>query len=243
LKGHHSELEILKLAILDNRSHRLLNVVEQARGISKLSLHLPQKSRLRALSSILGFPENERVLEKLEILSELPEAIQAGVLEETISFEAAVGLGRFSSDDALSLFDLFKQLKLSQNKQKEVITFVAEIAIREGVQPREVVQSREITRALDHPDLNRNEKGLRIRSMLKRRRFPALVDAEERFARELKALRLDEHIRITGPPHFEGGPVTLRMTFEDEQAFARRCETLESMAKNPALKRLLNPFD
>jgi hypothetical protein len=142
----------------------------------------------------------------------------------------------------LSFLDLFRQLKLSQNKQKEAIAFVAEIAIREGVGAREVLESREIKRVLEHPDLNRNEKGSQIRGLLKRRRFPTLAEAEGRFAQDLKALKLDEHIHMTGPSHFEGGPITLRMTFKDEKAFSERRKTLERIAKNPALKRLLDPF-
>lgn len=243
LKGDFSDLGVLKLAILDNRSHRQLNVVEQAQGIRKLSPHLPQKGRLEMLSSILGFPENQKVFEKLKTLSGLPEAIQAGVVEEIVPFEAAVDLSQFSSDDALSFYSLFKRLKLSQNKQKEVITFVAEIAIREGVQPGDVLQYREIRAVLDHSDLNRNEKGSQIRAFLKRRRFPALGEAEEKFTEELKALKLDEHIHMTGPPNFEGGPFTLRVTFKNEEGFSERRKTLDKMAKNPALKRLLKPFD
>jgi hypothetical protein len=195
------------------------------------------------LSSILGFPENQKVYEKLKTLSNLPEAVQAGVLGEIVSFEAAVDLSRFPNDDALCFLDLFKQLKFSQNKQKEVITFVAEIAIREAVPPGEVVQSKEIGAALDHPGLNRNEKGSQIRAILKRRRFPVLVEAEGKFAEDIKALKLDEYIHMTGPPHFEGGPITLRMTFKDEKAFAERRKTLERIAKNPALRRILKPFD
>jgi hypothetical protein len=120
---------------------------------------------------------------------------------------------------------------------------VAEIAIKEGVEAREVLESREIRGILDHPDLNRNEKASQIRAFLKGRRFPTLVEAEGRFAKDLKALKLDEHIHVTGPSHFEGGPITLRMTFKDEKGFSERRKTLERIAKNPALKRLLDPFD
>ena len=72
--------------------------------------------------------------------------------------------------------------------------------------------------------------------------FIGLV-AEGKFVEDVKALKLDEHIHMTGPPHFEGGPITLRMTFKDDKAFAKRRKTLERIAKNPALKRLLEPFD
>jgi ParB family chromosome partitioning protein len=99
LKGTPAELDALKLAILDNRSYRQLNVVEQARGIQKVSSRLPKDNRLQMLSSLLGFPENQKVFKKLEALSRLPGAIQEGVTDEIISFEAAVNLTEFSHED------------------------------------------------------------------------------------------------------------------------------------------------
>jgi len=59
LIGSPTELDLLKLAILDNRSHRQLSVVEQAHGIQKLSPHVPRRNRLQILSSLLGFPQNQ----------------------------------------------------------------------------------------------------------------------------------------------------------------------------------------
>lgn len=242
MKGTPTELDALKLAIMDNRSHRQLNVVEQARGIQKLSSQRSKGNRLKMLSSWLGFPENQKVFEKLEALSRLPRPIQASVTDDIVSFEAAVDLSGFSDKDALLFLELFKVLKLSQNKQREVIRFVQEIAILEELGPGEVLQADEIRTILGRPDLNRNEKGSQIRTYLKRCRFPALVKTEERFSKELKALKLDEHIRITAPPYFEGGLHALRMTFKSVKDFEERRKTLDAVAKNPALRRLLAPF-
>jgi ParB/RepB/Spo0J family partition protein len=243
LKGSPSELDTLKLAILDNRSHRKLNVVEQARGIQKLSLHLPSRNRLRMLSSLLGFPQNQKVFKKIDALSRLPEVIQAGVIDEIVSFEAAVDLSGLSHEEALSFFELFRVLKLSQNKQREVITLVQEIAIRENLKPVEVLQSKEVRAILDRAELNRNEKSAKVRACLKRRRFPTLAKTEERYSKELKALKLNEHIHMTAPTFFEGGTHTLRMTFKSTKDFDERCKTLDAIAKNPALKKLLEPFE
>jgi hypothetical protein len=242
LKEGSTEIDSFKLAILDNRSHRQLNVVEQAQGIQKLSCHLLSRNRLQMLSSLLGFPENKRVLEKIEALSRLPGVIHSGVMDEIVSFEAAVDLSEFSHEDALSLFERLKVLKLSQNKQREIIALVQEIAIREDIQPREVLESKEIRTILDRPELNRNEKGSKVRAYLKRRRFPALTIAEERFSRELRALKLNEDFHMTAPAYFEGGPYTLRMTFKTVRDFDERLKALDAVAKKPALKRLLQPF-
>ena len=239
LLGDLSMLELLELAILDNRSHRPLNVVEQARGIDKLSPLIGPAKRLQVLAGLLGFPANKRVFEKVRGLVALPEVIQAAVGDETISFEAAVHLCKFSPGDALGLFDLLEGLKLSQNKQIEIITLVQEIAMREDIRIKEVLQSEDMgTTILDRPDLNRNEKGSLLRAYLRRRRFPAVVQAEEEFSRTLKALRLHKGVSITPPPYFEGGPYTLRMTFKDENDFSKCRKTLDAVAKNPALKRL-----
>ena len=81
-----------------------------------------------------------------------------------------------------------------------------------------------------------------LRAYLRRRRFPVLARAEEKFAREVGTLNLDEHIHITPPPSFEGGPYTLRMTFSSPEDFDERLKALHAMGENPALKRLLNPF-
>lgn len=243
IKGSPPELDTLKLAILDNRSHRELNVVEQARGIQKLSPHLPSRNRLQMLSSLLGFPQSQKVFKKIDALSLLPEVIQSSIIDEIVSFEAAVDLSRFSHEDALSFFELFRVLKLSQNKQREVITLVQEIAIRENLKPVEVLQSKEVRAILDRPELNRNEKGAKVRACLKRCRFPTLAKTEERFSKEVKALKLNEHIHITAPSYFEGGPHTLRMTFKSMKDFEEHRKTLDAMAKNPAFKRLLEPFE
>lgn len=235
-----SELDLLRLAILDNRSHRSLNVIEQARGIRKLGPHLPSKGRLKVLASLLGFPPNKKVFEKIRALDGLPEAIQAGVLDETISFEAAAHLASLSHGDTLCFFDLLKGLKFSQNKEIEMITLIREIAIREDLQVEDVIKCREIRTILDRPDLNRNEKGARLRAYVKGRRFPKLTKAEADFSDALKALKLNRDISITPPPYFEGGLYTLRMTFKNVDDFDRRCKILDAIAGNPALKRLLD---
>lgn len=240
IKKELSELDLLKLAISDNRSHQSLNVIEQARGLQRLSPHLPSKGRLETLASLLGFPPNDKVFAKINALNRLPEAIQVGVLDGTLSFEAAAHLAFFPHGDALCFFDLLKGFRLSQSKQVEIITFFYEVAMREDLLLEDILQSREIRTITDRSDLNRNEKGAALRAYLKRRRFPTLTKVEAEFSDALRALRLSKEITITPPPYFEGGPYTLRMTFQDMDDFDRHCRTLRSIAKNPALKRVLD---
>jgi ParB/RepB/Spo0J family partition protein len=242
LVGDLSELHVLKLAILDNRSHGPLNVVEQARGIQKLSSYIPANNRLEVLASLLGFPPNRKVFQKISALGRLPEVVLAGLLNETISFEAGADLSCLSREEALAFLDVFEELKLSQNKQREIIRLVREIAAREDLQALHVLQGGDIKAVVEAPELNRNQKGSMLRAYLKRRRFPTLVKAEERFLRDLKALKLNEDVHITPPPYFEGDRYTLRMTFKNLEDFHKVRQTLNAMAKSPALKRLLERY-
>lgn len=238
LAGDFSERELLNLAILDNRSHRPLNVVEQARAIQKLSVHT-RWNRLETLSVLLGFPPNKKVFRKINALGRLPEEIQMGLVNHTISFEAAVDLSGFPCEDAISFFDLLKELKLSQNKQKEIISLVREIAVREDVRLSEVLGSEEVRRIMGRCEFNRNEKGSRIRAYFRRRRFPTLAKTEDRFQKELKALKLNEHFHITPPAYFEGATYVLRVTFKSVKDLEDRLQSLHALTRHPAMKRLL----
>jgi hypothetical protein len=243
LAGDFSELDLLKLAILDNRSHRPLNVIEQARGIQKLSPHIPAKKRLEVSSSLLGFPSNRKVYQKISALGRLPKVVQAGLLDETLSFEAGADLSSLFPEEALAFFDVLRGLKLSQNKQREIIRLVQEISAREDLQSAEILQCKDIRAIVDSPELNRNEKGALLRAYLRMRRFPTVVKTEERFLKELKALKLNnEYIHITPPPHFEGNSYTLRMTFRNLKDFDKGLQALNATGRNPALKRLLNGY-
>ena len=136
-----------------------------------------------------------------------------------------------------------KGFKLSQNKQKEIITLVEEIGIREDLRPLDILESKEIRAILDSHRLNQNEKGSMVRACLKRRRFPTLANAQEKFLRELKALKLDEHMHITAPAYFEGGLYTLRMTFKSLKDLRDRRQSLDALVKDPAMKRVLKPYE
>jgi len=236
-----SEFELLRLAILDNRSHRPLNVVEQARGVHKLNPHIPVKDRLDIVAPLLGFAPNPKVYSKISALGRLPNVVLAALLRGALSLEAGADLSQLSPQEAMAFFEVLGRLKLSQNKQTEIIRLTQEIAMREDLRSVQILQSADLRAILDSHELNRNEKGALLRAYLKRRRFPVLAEAEERFLKKLNALKLNENIQISPPPYFEGDAYTLRMTFKNIEDFDKGRETLNAMARNPALKRLLEP--
>lgn len=235
-----SDGRLMELAVSDNRSHRDLNVIEQAEGIRKLTA-LGGPTDLDTLSALLGFPANEKVFRKIKAVASLPTGVQDGLLRGSISFEAAVHLIAFSPDEITAFFDLLAPLKLSQNKEKEVIEMVGEIAKREEIAITDVIEGSELQKVIRKNDVNRNEKAKYIREYLKKRRFPNLVKAETAFHEAVRSLKLPKTFRVNPPANFEGPCYSLCMTFRDLKELEQCQEDLEGLLDHPGIKGLFGP--
>jgi len=134
---------------------------------------------------------------------------------------------------------LFRQLKTSLNKQREIVTLVAEIARREGIDPRHVLAEDRLSRMLDAQDLDRNQKTQRIRRLLRQRRFPALVAAEDKFHALRQRLKLGDNLQLAPPRDFEGTRFTLTLNFESLEEVGRLRVKLDELVDHPDFKTLL----
>lgn len=234
-----SDLECLKIAISDNLSHRLFNLIEQSRGIAKLASLLPQKNRFKAICLLLNIPVNQKVFQKIKGLITLPAPIQKGILQGELSFEGAVALFPFEPLEQVGFFELFKGLNLSQSKECELITCIDEIARREVIAPIEVITSKQIRAIMDDKGRNRPEKTRKVRDYLKRRRFPTLTKAEDRFLVNLKSLKLGNSIQLSAPPYFEGTSYTVRLSFKTLEELKQQLEVLGKAAEKPAFQKII----
>jgi ParB-like chromosome segregation protein Spo0J len=239
LQGQHTLSDLLQIAIWDNRSHRTLNVVEQARGIRALDHPIPHARSVEFFSTLLGFPPNKKVFQKIERIGWLPKAIQAGLIEAKISIEAAVSLGELASEDAILIYRLLANLKMSQNKEKEVVMLIGEIAAMEELKISDVLYQLDIPAIMENENFNRNEKGAKIRRKLKQRRFPAVYEAEMQFKKTLKELRLDSTMHISPPPFFEGQSYGLHFNFENLNDLHDCQKRLDALIANPTTEKLL----
>ncbi|MBW2646774.1 MAG: ParB N-terminal domain-containing protein [Deltaproteobacteria bacterium] len=234
-----SDLDCLKIAISDNRSHRALNLIEQSRGIEQLTPHLPEQNRFKTICQLLDIPLNQKVFQKIAGLSTLPKPIQKGILQGELSLEGAVALFPFEPLEQVAFFELFKGLNLSQSKECELITLVDEIARREAVSPIDVITSDPIRNIMAEKERNRPEKTREVRAFLKSRRFPALSEAEDRFFANLKRLNLGNSTQLSPPPSFEGTTYTVRISFKSQKELKQQLEALGKTAAQPAFQKII----
>lgn len=234
-----ADVDCLKLAISDNRSHRSLNLIEQSRGIVKLTPLLPEEDRFKTTCLLLNIPLNQKVFQKIKGLSTLPDAVQNGILQGELSLEGAVALFPFGPLEQIAFFELFKGLNLSQSKECELITLIDEIARHEAVSPIEVIESEPILEIMGEKGRNRSEKTRKVRACLKHMRFPAVMEAEDHFFANLKRLKLGNSIQLSPPPYFEGTTYKLHFSFKSLEELKQQLEVLTKSAKKPAFRRIM----
>jgi hypothetical protein len=233
------DVDCLTLAISDNRSHRSLNLIEQSRGIVKLSHLLPEENRFKTICSLLDLPLNQKVFQKIKGLSRLPATVQNGILQGELSFEGAVALLPFEPSEQIAFFELFKGLNLSQSKECELITLIDEIAGHKAVSLIEIIKSKPILEIMDVKNRNRSDKTRNVRAYLKRMRFPALTEAEDRFIAHLKHLRLGNSIQLSPPPYFEGSTYKLHFSFKSLEELQQQLEFLAKSAEKPTFCKIM----
>jgi hypothetical protein len=111
---------------------------------------------------------------------------------------------------AEALLGLATVLRIGENHFRDVLDWLEEIALRDGVDAQAVL-SGEIAGVLDDPRLGRNDKLKRVKEGLRRLRYPRLAQAEEEIQRRIRELKLSPGIQISAPLGLEGGALTVQL--------------------------------
>jgi len=238
-----SPLKCLRFAISDNAFHRPLNLIETSRALHKLSTHLNTDKRLKESASSLGLPSNPSVIKKIKDLCLLPDDIQSAIIADTISLSMALDLKQLTPQCALAFAQLFSELKLSLNKQREILILVKEIARRESVSKQMVLKDRQLQDIIFDQNLDRSQKTRELRSYLRQRRFPQIVKAEAIFGYRRKQLNLGNDIKLIPPKDFEGTTYTINMSFSSIAQLKALHSKLYRMIQHPGLKKIIEHKD
>lgn len=151
----------------------------------------------------------------------------------------ALELGRFKQEAGESFAKLFEILKLSLNKQREILTLVKEISLREDISILKVLENNVLQEILTNEDLDRNQRIRKIRNYLKQRRFPVITTAEKEFEKQLKKLKLGSQTKLIPPDNFEGTTYILKFSFTNLIELKDRKATLDALIQNPCLEKIL----
>jgi len=234
------QLDRAKVAISENSFQRVLNLIETSRALNLLSRFPEETDRLSKNASTLALPGNPKMIDTVMQLSLLPSCIQSAVITDTIGLTVALHLGKLEVAAAEILVNIFKKLKLSLNKQRELILLSEEISHREDKSLLEVLNGPPIERMMNDTDMDRSQQGRELRRYLKQRRYPELSHAEALFEKEKKALKLENQIRLLPPANFEGQDYTFYIQFKTLEEFNNRLKTLSRVNEHPSFKKIVS---
>jgi len=238
-----SPLKCLRFAIADNAYQRPLNLIETSRALQKLSGYLGTDRRIAESASILGLPSNLSIINKIKDLCLLPEIIQDGILNDAISLSMAVELKTLAPASAIAIASLFNELKMSLNKQREIVTLVKEIARRDGISQQKLLEDNQLQEIINDEDCDRGQKIRELRAYLRQRRFPQIVKAEAIFEYQRKQLNLGNDIKLIPPKDFESTTYTVNMSFSSIAQLKALHTKLYRMIKHPGLKKIIKRKD
>lgn len=230
----------LEIAIADNGSQRLLNVIEMARAVHGLSLFCGPEERDTAISAALNLGPNAGMLKKLRAIHTLPEWMKNAILNGRLDFAVASEISAFDHGDLRAMTVYFNTLNLSLSKQREFVTLVTEISKREAISVQGILDEPALKAILDDPEMEGNQKGGKIRSFLKKRRYPILVQAEERYAGLVRNLKLAPDTSLSPPKDFEGSTFSLTLRFNSIEALAEKRRDVDRLIENPVFEEVIN---
>jgi len=233
-------LKCIKYAITDNAFQRPLNLIEKSRSIEMLSDFFKDINRLAEELSVLGLSEHPSMIKKLRGVCHLPEPLQNSILSNTISLAMVLELAGMSWDDAKGFIKLFNTLKLSLNKQREIVTLVKEIAMREDKTIFQVFEESQLKKILMSEDLDKNQKARNIRIYLKQRRFPTITSIERSYEKYCQKLNLEKGFKLIPPANFESPTYTLQLSFNNKTQFKSLKTAFDALMENPYLKNIVD---
>ena len=238
-EANANRFKIAQLAIADNALQRPLNLVETSRALNLLADASSDEQQLKRAAQVLGLPTNPSAVTKVRQISRLPSFIQNGILSDTFNLSMALDLGRLDAADAAALVELFSQLKVGLNKQRELHLLVTEIARREDVSIQQLIAENALQEILQDTDTDRAVQRQNIRSYLRQRRYPALTQAEAVYQEQVRQLKLGKHIQLIPPSDFEGTTYAMTLQFKNRQDLRNLKEHIEKIIEHPALGKIL----
>jgi ParB family chromosome partitioning protein len=240
LEADTMRLKCIKYAITDNAFQRPLNLIEKSRSIEMLFDFFKDINRLSEELSVLGLSEHPSMIKKLKGICHLPEPFQNSILSNTISLSMLLELAGMSWDDAKDFITLFNTLKLSLNKQREIVTMVKEIAIREDKSILQVIEESHLKKILMNEDLDKNQKAHNIRIYLKQRRFPSIAVIEKSYEKYRQKLNLKSGFKLIPPINFESSTYTLQLSFNNMTQLKGLKTAFDAFMENPSLKKIVD---
>ena len=239
-KSQLGDLEAFEMVLHENLSTRGLNLIEKSMVLHKL-LHrfgLSKESVARDYMPVLDLQPNLRVLENVSQLVKLRAGLRRYIVKEEVSMGNAVQFLEFPEEDQGEIDRLISGLKLGENTLKEVLTFLREISLRDGLMAKEIIRG-EMGRITSDKDQSKVQRTQWVRGRLREMRYPGLTELQEAFREKSRGLGLSPKVSLQPPPYFEGDALRIEFRFRELDEFKEIIAKLSVASEKKELEEML----
>lgn len=242
LPGETSFRTCAEFAVVDNCACPPLNPVEQGRCLILLARSDHDISELVDRANALGLKVNTKMADTLLKVPRMHSVLQEGLINQSISLPVAVRIHDMADGNAIEeLGGLLLELNLSLNRQREVIDWIEAISRQEDKSIQAVVDETDLIKLRHDNRIDSRQKSARIRQYLKKRRYPSIVRAEQRYHQYRRQANLPKDMELIPPPYFEGDTYCLRITFKTLEDLETAHRNIQILARSKDLGEILTP--
>jgi ParB-like chromosome segregation protein Spo0J len=223
------EKEVYLLALENFLSKEQPNPVEVAVALEKLARWYDREELIEKFLPKLGVHQTALMLRRYRAVLDMPERVKEGLADGRIFPVCAQYLERMAPEDRQTAGQFLLQLRPSKSAQKEMLEYLNDLSMREGVSVEELLDVEEVKKIFSRKPANLPQQREAFRAWLKAQRFPVLHRAKSSYEEAVKKIRPGSRIRIDAPPYFEGRDYGIRFSFRDFREFEEAVEKLEDM--------------
>lgn len=235
------DLKCFALSLQENLTTRGFNAVEKAIALQKLirRFQVEPSEAIKTYLCLFSLEPNEKILKTYLSLAEMEEEIKKFVLKEGVSRSNIRLLAQMSVEDRLVLYPLLSQLKLGENRLREILTLLREISRRERVNLKEIIDHTEIQEIVSREELTPIQRTERVKKILMSLRHPQMRQMEEKFEKKRKALNLVSTVSLQHSPYFEGREMKIEFQFRTMEEYRAIVDSLSKLVDKEEFKELI----
>ncbi|GJQ57856.1 MAG: hypothetical protein D8M57_03800 [Candidatus Scalindua sp. AMX11] len=232
--------ELLLISFYDNLYSRGFNDIEKAAILKNFrEIGYTKKRLLLEILPLLDIPQNEKILDKYLSLLRLGEKVVDSLVKQELEIEKAFLLAPLEKDESDSVYTvLCKESKMNVNEAKETLRNLLDLKQIKQCGIPELLKLREIKSILQESNTNKRQKGECIYRLIKGMRYPTITKKENEFALSVKALALDNNVRINHSRFFEKDEIQISIKVSDEKGLGGYLTKLQTHVQAGCFKKI-----
>lgn len=240
-KSEISPLNALLANLYENLASRPLNEVEKGMVLSRLVSYLPRARVSKEYMALLALSSHRDTLDFYVELDEgLEDVVKKEVVKGNISLPSVRVLLEMDGDSRLSLCSLMKEVKFNLNQQSQLLEYLDDLCNISGKSIPSLLEETEVRGIIMSNRLNSPQKAKNLLRLLRAKRFPTLVQAEQAFNRKVSMLNLPDGVKVNVPAFFEGPNYELRILFKEGEELRGK---LHRISESKGLGELSDPWE